>query len=164
MRAALLLPCLLLAAAPALAQERPSKAVPTLAKAPKLDGALKDFASPLTIRPPASVNASASFTARVAWRKETLYVGLEATDDQLLAGDLIIGGASGLTYRRIDLIERLGHRISIALAILLEADDHQRRDHPEDQQHIEPGQRRSLFAIRQPFEPQTLRGLVRDRA
>jgi len=89
MRAALLLPCLLLAAAPALAQERPSKAVPTLAKAPKLDGAFKDFASPLTLRPPASVNASASFTARVAWRKETLYVGLEATDDQLLAGDLI---------------------------------------------------------------------------
>lgn len=89
MRAALLLPCLLLAAAPALAQERPSKAVPTLAKAPKLDGVFKDFASPLTIRPPASVNATASFTARVAWRKETLYVGLEATDDQLLAGDLI---------------------------------------------------------------------------
>lgn len=89
MRAALLLPCLLLAATPALAQERPSKPVPPLAKAPKLDGVFKDFTSPLTLRPPASVNASASFTARVAWRKETLYVGLEATDDQLLAGDLI---------------------------------------------------------------------------
>jgi hypothetical protein len=89
MRAALLLTCLLLAAAPAQAQERPSKAVPTLAKAPKLDGVFKDFSSPLTIRPPASVDASASFTARVAWRKETLYVGLEATDDQLLAGDLV---------------------------------------------------------------------------
>ncbi|HEX8700684.1 MAG TPA: hypothetical protein VF815_17670 [Myxococcaceae bacterium] len=89
MRAALFLPCLLLAAAPAQAQERPSKAVPTLAKAPKLDGVFKDFSSPLTIRPPASVDASASFTARVAWRKETLYVGLEATDDQLSAGDLV---------------------------------------------------------------------------
>lgn len=89
MRAALSLTCLLLAAAPAQAQERPNKAVPTLAKAPKLDGVFKDFASPLVIRPPASVDASASFTARVAWRKETLYVGLEATDDQLLAGDLI---------------------------------------------------------------------------
>ncbi len=89
MRAALFLPCLLLAASAAQAQERPSKAVPALAKAPKLDGVLKDFSSPLTLRPPASVEASASFTARVAWRKETLYVGLEATDDQLLAGDLV---------------------------------------------------------------------------
>jgi hypothetical protein len=89
MRAALLLPCLLLSAASAQAQERPSKLVPTLSKAPKLDGALKDFSSPLTLRPPASVDASASFTARVGWRKETLYVGIEATDDQLSAGDLI---------------------------------------------------------------------------
>jgi len=89
MRAALLLTCLLLAAAPAQAQERPSKAVPALAKAPNLDGSFKDFSSPLTLRPPAAVDASASFTARVGWRKETLYVGLEATDDQLLAGDLV---------------------------------------------------------------------------
>jgi hypothetical protein len=89
MRPALLLCCLLLTAASAQAQERASKAVPTLAKAPKLDGAFKDFSSSLTIRPPASVDASASFTARAAWRKETLYVGIEATDDQLLAGDLV---------------------------------------------------------------------------
>ncbi|MDY7229204.1 hypothetical protein [Hyalangium rubrum] len=91
MRAALLPLCLLLAPALASAQEqeRPTKSVPALAKAPKLDGAFKDFASSLTIRPPASVDASASFTARVAWRKETLYVGLEATDDQLVAGDIV---------------------------------------------------------------------------
>ncbi|SEU15960.1 hypothetical protein [Stigmatella erecta] len=89
MRAALLPLCLLFVPLAAGAQERPSKAVPALAKAPKLDGALKDFASPLTLRPPAAVDASASFTARVAWRKETLYVGVEVTDDQLLAGDLL---------------------------------------------------------------------------
>jgi hypothetical protein len=89
MRASLVSLCLLLTAASAQAQERPTKVVPALAKAPKLDGVLKDFSSSLTIRPPASVDASASFTARVAWRKETLYVGLDATDDQLLAGDLI---------------------------------------------------------------------------
>jgi hypothetical protein len=91
MRAALpSLPLLLaLAASPAQAQERPSKAVPALAKAPKLDGNLKDFGSALSLRPPASVEATASFTARVASRKETLYVAVEATDDQLIAGDLV---------------------------------------------------------------------------
>jgi hypothetical protein len=89
MRAALLPLCVLLVPLAAGAQERPAKAVPALAKAPKLDGNPKDFASPLTLRPPAAVDATASFTARVAWRKETLYVGVEVTDDQLLAGDLL---------------------------------------------------------------------------
>jgi hypothetical protein len=89
MRASLLSLGLLLASAGASAQERPSKAIPALARAPKLDGVLKDLASPLTIRPPASASASASLTARVAWRQTTLYVGVEATDDQLLAGDLL---------------------------------------------------------------------------
>ncbi|WP_224365771.1 hypothetical protein [Hyalangium versicolor] len=89
MRAPLLSLCLLLAPALSQAQERPSKAVPALAKAPKLDGNLKDFAPSVTFRPPASTDATASFTARVAWRKDTLYVGVEATDDQLIAGDLI---------------------------------------------------------------------------
>jgi hypothetical protein len=89
MRALPLSLCLLLAPALSQAQERPSKAVPALAKAPKLDGNFKDFAPSATFRPPASTDASASFTARVAWRKDTLYVGVEATDDQLIAGDLI---------------------------------------------------------------------------
>jgi len=90
MRAPLLSLCLLLAPALAPAQEeqRPSKALPALAKAPKLDGAFKDFAPALTLRAPAAASASASFNTRVAWRKDTLYVGVEATDDQLLARDL----------------------------------------------------------------------------
>ncbi|MFL5349804.1 MAG: hypothetical protein ACJ8AT_33930 [Hyalangium sp.] len=90
MRAPLLLPlCLLLVPALSQGQERSSKAVPALAKAPKLDGSFKDFAPSVTIRPPASADASASFTARAAWRKDTLYVGVEATDDQLIAGDAV---------------------------------------------------------------------------
>ncbi|ADO70083.1 hypothetical protein [Stigmatella aurantiaca] len=89
MRAAFFSLCLLLVPLASVAQERPSKAVPALAKAPKLDGILKDFSSPLTLRPPAAVDASAAFTARVAWRKETLYVGVEVTDDQVTAGDLL---------------------------------------------------------------------------
>ncbi len=90
MRAPLLLPlCLLLAPALSQGQERSSKAVPALAKAPKLDGNFKDFAPSVTFRPPASTDVSASFTARAAWRKDTLYVGVEATDDHLIAGDLV---------------------------------------------------------------------------
>jgi hypothetical protein len=89
MRVPLLCLCLLLAPLLSQAQERSAKAVPALAKAPKLDGTLKDFAPSVSFRPPASTEATASFTARVAWRKDTLYVGIEATDDQLLAGDAV---------------------------------------------------------------------------
>jgi hypothetical protein len=67
--------------------QRPSKAVPSLAREPKLDGQLKDFSSPLTFKAQAPAGASTSFTARAGWRKETLYVGVEATDAQLQAGD-----------------------------------------------------------------------------
>ncbi|HEX8437988.1 hypothetical protein [Archangium sp.] len=66
-------------------KQRPSKAVPSLARAPKLDGQLKDFPATLTLKPRAS--GGASFTGRVGWRKDTLYVGVEATDEQLQAGD-----------------------------------------------------------------------------
>ncbi|WP_224241692.1 DOMON domain-containing protein [Hyalangium gracile] len=89
MRAPLLSLCLLLAPAISHGQERASKAVPALSKAPKLDGKFKDFAPSVTFRPPASTEDTASFTARVAWRKDTLYVGVEATDDRLVAGDLV---------------------------------------------------------------------------
>src|SRR5690606_17924986 len=89
MRAPLLSLCLLLAPALAPAQEgRPIKTVPALARAPKLNGNLKDLGPALTLRAPAAASASAGFNTRVAWRKDTLYVGVEATDDQLLAGDL----------------------------------------------------------------------------
>ncbi|PTL79141.1 hypothetical protein [Vitiosangium sp. GDMCC 1.1324] len=74
---------------PPAAKPRPVKVIPSLARAPKLDGNLKDFPATLTIKPPASMDASASFTARVGWRKDILYVGVETTGDQLQAGDLV---------------------------------------------------------------------------
>jgi len=68
---------------------RSSKAIPSLARAPKLDGKLKDFPSSLTLKPQGSADASTTFTAKVGWRKDTLYVGVEATDEQLQAGDVL---------------------------------------------------------------------------
>jgi hypothetical protein len=76
-----------LAPAASLAQERPTKAIPQLAREPKPDGQLKDFPATLTLKPTAAANAGASFTGRVGWRKDTLYVGVEATGDQVQTGD-----------------------------------------------------------------------------
>jgi hypothetical protein len=75
--------------APALASalERPTKAVPQLSRAPKLDGQLKDFPATLTLKPISGASIDASFTGRVGWHKDTLYVAVEATgaqaDDEL---------------------------------------------------------------------------------
>lgn len=91
MRAAALSFCLLLCA-PGVASaqaDRPSKPVPSLAKPPRIQGGLKSFASPMVLKPVAVEGATASFTAKVGARKDTLYVGVEATDDQLQAGDLL---------------------------------------------------------------------------
>ena len=91
MRALLLTACLV-ALAPAVAvgaSERPSREVPQLPRAPKPDGQLQDFPATLTLKPTAPPGASASFTARVGWYKDTLYVGVEAQDGQLLAGDAL---------------------------------------------------------------------------
>ncbi|AKF80093.1 hypothetical protein SAMN05443572_1011474 [Myxococcus fulvus] len=93
--AALSLCCLLCVPAIASAQDealpppRPSKLVPNMAKPPKLQGGLKGFASPLTLKSTDVSGASASFTAKVGFRKDTLYVGVDAKDDQLLAGDTV---------------------------------------------------------------------------
>ncbi|RKH43420.1 hypothetical protein [Corallococcus sicarius] len=108
---ALLTLCLLLASSAPLAQEdapRPSRPVPVLKKAPRPEGGLKDFGSPLVLKPLSTEGATANFSARVGWRKDTLFVGVEATDNQLLAGDLITltlsfpdagPTATGYTYR-----------------------------------------------------------------
>ncbi|MET0406425.1 MAG: hypothetical protein ABW123_28660 [Cystobacter sp.] len=86
---AVLCPTWALAQAPSEPKPRQVKPVPALAREPKLDGNLKDFPATLTLKPPAAMDASASFSARVGWRKETLYVGVEATDDQLQSGDVV---------------------------------------------------------------------------
>lgn len=91
MRAAAALSLLMLCA-PAVAsaqEERASRPVPSLPKAPGFQGGLKGFASPLVLKPAPAAGASASFTAKVGFRKDTLYVGVEATDDQLGAADLL---------------------------------------------------------------------------
>lgn len=90
MRAAALSLLLLCTPAVASAQdERSSKPVPTLTKAPGFQGGLKGIASPLVLKPAPTAGASASFTAKVGFRKDTLYVGAEVTDDQLGASDLL---------------------------------------------------------------------------
>jgi hypothetical protein len=70
-------------------KSRPAMAVPSLSREPKLDGNLKDFPATLTVKPPASKDASASFTARAGWRKDTLFVAVEAQGEQPQAGDAL---------------------------------------------------------------------------
>jgi hypothetical protein len=92
MRAAAVLSLLSMLCAPAvaLAQDaRASRPVPVLSKAPRFQGGLKGIASPLVLKPTPVAGASASFTAKVGFRKDTLFVGVEATDDQLGAADLL---------------------------------------------------------------------------
>ena len=87
-----LLPLCLLALAPGAAsaqeQERPAKAVPSMGRAPKLDGVAKDC-SGLALKSAATEGASASFTARVGWRKDTLFVCVEAKDDTVTEQDAV---------------------------------------------------------------------------
>lgn len=97
MRCLLLIPlCAALVSAPAFAGEddggeeappppRASKLVPALRKAPKVDGALKDLKGGVTVAPP----DSKVWTAKVGYRRDTLYVGVEAQDDQVMNGDLL---------------------------------------------------------------------------
>jgi len=91
MRAAAAL-SLFLVCAPAAAfaqDERPTRTVPGLPKAPRFQGGHKGLASPLVLKPAPTEGASASFSAKVGLHKDTLYVGVEATDNQLGAVDLI---------------------------------------------------------------------------
>jgi len=91
MRAAAAL-SLFLVCAPAAAfaqDERPTRTVPGLPKAPRFQGGHKGLASPLVLKPAPTEGASASFSAKVGLYKDTLYVGVEATDNQLGAVDLL---------------------------------------------------------------------------
>ncbi len=90
MRAAALSFCLMLCVpAVAASADRSARAVPALSKPPSFQGGLSGLASPLVLKPAPAAGASASFTAKVGYRKDMLYVGVEATDDQLLAADLL---------------------------------------------------------------------------
>ncbi len=87
-----LLPLCLLAlasgAASAQEQERPTKALPSIGKAPKVDGVAKDC-SGLVLKSASTEGASASFTARVGWRKDTLFVCVEAKDNTVTGEDAV---------------------------------------------------------------------------
>lgn len=81
--------CLLaLASGAASAQERPAKALPALGRAPKVDGVARDC-SGLALKSAAPEGASASFTAKVGWRKDTLFVCVEAKDDAVTERDAV---------------------------------------------------------------------------
>ncbi|MDX2008772.1 MAG: hypothetical protein SFW67_01195 [Myxococcaceae bacterium] len=68
-----------LAAPPA---EKPIKPLPSLGKAPVLDGALKDFSPALELKlPKAEKGATVALTAKATFFKDTLYVAVQAKDD-----------------------------------------------------------------------------------
>jgi len=57
-----------------------------------MDGVLTDLAPALTIKSskaPGENGASSSFSAKVGYRKDTLFLGVEVRDDRVVAGDLL---------------------------------------------------------------------------
>lgn len=89
------------------ADDRPIREIPALAKAPKLDGILGDLAAGRTIQPTNHSQAS-SFSAKVAFQGETLFLGVTIHDPRVQAGDLLTVGlhfpdagttARGYSYR-----------------------------------------------------------------
>lgn len=88
MSAAVLVAALL--AAPPAPAEKPIRALPTLAKDPKLDGALKDLTPAQDFKMPESATgSSASISLKAAFRKDTLYVGVTVKDDKVLPADAL---------------------------------------------------------------------------
>lgn len=64
---------------------RASKPLPSLKKAPTLDGKLKELKPGYTLSP----TEGDAFTAKAAYRQDTLYLGLTAADDRLTPGDIV---------------------------------------------------------------------------
>lgn len=79
---------LLLAAAPPAAGEQVLKPLPSLGRAPTVDGELKDLAPALELKMPSGARGpSASLGVKVAFRKDTLYLGVTVLDDRVLTDD-----------------------------------------------------------------------------
>src|SRR5262245_54245388 len=71
---------------------RVGRVIPALAKAPKVDGVLRDLTPALTLKPfkaPGETPPSSSFSAQLGYRQDTLFLGVEVRDDRVLAGDLL---------------------------------------------------------------------------
>jgi hypothetical protein len=78
-----------LAAASAKAAPEPrSIPLPALAKAPVVDGKLKDLAGGVALKSQQE-SGKPSFLARVGLRKDVVYVGVEVVDDKLAATDAV---------------------------------------------------------------------------
>ncbi len=68
--------------------ERPIRPLPTIAKEPKLDGALKDLAPATDFKMPASaISQSSALAVKAAFRKDTVWLGVQVTDDKVMATD-----------------------------------------------------------------------------
>lgn len=77
-----------LAGAPPANAEKPIKPLPAVGKEPKIDGELKDLAPATAFKMPESATGSSSkLTVKAAFKKDTLYVGIQVDDDKLLGGD-----------------------------------------------------------------------------
>ncbi len=92
---------LLLGAAKGEPKEKPVRPMPTLAKEPKLDGVLKDFAGAMELKYPAK--DAKAFQAKVGFKKDTIYVaatlpGQTAESTDLVNVELYFPGA-GTTAR-----------------------------------------------------------------
>jgi len=67
--------------------EKPIKPIPVLAKAPVLDGVLKDLNPAFEIKVPKPARGMTALAAKAAFFKDTLYVAVQAKDESITDGD-----------------------------------------------------------------------------
>ena len=71
------------------ADERPVRNVPSLAKAPALDANLKNLKAALEIKAGADGQSGASFSARVAHWKDTLFLGIDIAEPNVSPNEIL---------------------------------------------------------------------------
>lgn len=69
------------------AAPRPFKPVPSVPKDPRIDGQLGDLRKGFNFAP--TDGPKDAWTGRVAYRKDTLFLGVDVTDDKVLNGDIV---------------------------------------------------------------------------
>lgn len=85
-----MVPCLVLALSlSAPPSEKPIKPLPSMTKAPKLDGVLKDFAPAADLKLPKPEKTGTALTAKAAFHKDTLFVAVHAKDDAVTDDDVL---------------------------------------------------------------------------
>lgn len=79
---------LLVLAAPSQPAEKPLRSLPSLQREPTLDGALKDLRPATDFKLPATASSgSSALGLKAAFRKDTLWVGVNVTDDKVTPND-----------------------------------------------------------------------------